>query len=146
MSESWDESNVSRRAFLLHAAAFIAGCVSASTALFTLWKGKKAEPFLSRSSLAVLKRFGLGQDLFEALELPYSEQYRLAERILKIKNKYDAQQSIFRRGNFSQILCGAIEHDFARGDVIMVKRWLLTRTEVGIYAFNLMNRSGLIVA
>ena len=136
---------MTRRIFLLRSVAFIAGCASAATGIFTLWKGKHADPFLSKNSLAVLKRFGLGRDLLDVLDLSSYEESLFAKRIVKIIWEFNAKKSFFKRDDFSQALRDAVERDFARNDVITVSNWILSKTEVGIYLFNKLCRSGLIV-
>ena len=139
-------NKVSRRTFLLRSIAFAAGCTSAATGLFTLWKGKRADPFLSKDSLAVLKRFGLGQDLLDELRLSSDEQSLLAKRIVTIIREFDAQKTFFGGNDFSQALRDAVERDFKKNEVITVSNWILSKTEVGIYLFNKLHRSGWIVS
>jgi hypothetical protein len=136
------EKKVSRRDFLLRSAAFAAGCASAATGLYTLWKGKRVEPFLSRDSDAVLKRFGPGQDLLDELKLSPAQQALMARRVKKLKGDFDARQGLFRHEDFTRILREAVERDFAFNEVIAVGSWLLSKTEVGIYLFNQLQRSG----
>jgi len=137
---------VTRRTFLLRSVAFLAGCASAATGLFTLWKGKRADPFLSKDSLAVLKRFGLGQDLLDGLDLSSEEQSLLAKRIVTIIREFNAEKTLFGRNDFSQALRNAVERDFKKNQVMTVSNWILSRTEVGIYLFNKLHRSGWIVS
>jgi hypothetical protein len=136
------EKKVTRRTFLIKAAVFVAGCASGATGLFTLWKGKRADPFLSRDSLAVLKRFGLGQDLLDALDLSIAEQTLLARRVQKLIREFDARKSFFRRHDFSRALREAVERDFKKRQVLTAGNWILSKTEVGIYLFNKLQRSG----
>jgi hypothetical protein len=140
------EKKLTRRTFLFRSVAFVAGCSSAATGLFTLWKGKRADPFLSKDSLAVLKRFGLGQDLLETLDLPSGEQALLAKRVVALIREFNAQKTLFGRNDFYKTLRNAVERDFKKNEVITVSNWLLSKTEVGIYFFNNLRRSGWIVS
>jgi hypothetical protein len=106
------EKSVTRRDFLLKTLALAAGCASAATGLFTLWKGKRADPFLSK-------------------------------RIVRIIWEFDAHKGLFKQNDFSLLLRRAVEKDFSRNDVVMAGNWMLSRTEVGIYVFNRMRRSGM---
>lgn len=146
MASKHTEKKVTRRVFIFRSVAFAAGCASAATGLFTLWKGRRAEPFLSRDSLAILKRFGQGQDLLDTLKLPSSEQTLLAQRIVKVIRDFNANKSLFKRNDFHQALRDAVERDFAKNRVLTVSNWILSKTEVGIYIFNQMHRSGLIAS
>ena len=140
------ENKLTRRTFLLRSVAFAAGCTTAATGLFTLWKGKRADPFLSKDSLDVLKRFGLGQDLMDTLEISVHEQSILARRVVKLIWEFNARKSFFKRHDFSQALREAVERDFKMNNVITVSHWILSRTEVGIYLFNRLHREGWIVS
>jgi hypothetical protein len=140
------DKNLTRRVFLVRSIAFVVGCTSAATGLFTLWKGKRADPFLSKDSLTVLKRFGLGQDLIDTLDLSPNEQPLLAKRIVTIIREFNAKKTLFGRNDFSQALRNAVELDFKKSEVITVSNWILSKTEVGIYIFNQMRRSGLIAS
>jgi hypothetical protein len=140
------EKNVTRRDFLLKTLALAAGCASAATGLFTLWKGKRADPFLSKDSLAVLQRFGQGQDLLDALAISSHEQSLLARRIVRIVWEFDAHKGLFKQNDFSLLLRRSVEKDFSRNDVVMAGNWMLSRTEVGIYVFNRMRRSGMLAS
>jgi hypothetical protein len=133
-----------RRRFLKRALGLTLGLCSGATGLFAVLKGRDIEPFLPRDSGSVLKRFGVGRDLLEAIVVPLPTQKEYALRIQKLKKGFDAKSSYFKSGDFARSLRRAVKKDFRDARVVVVNEWILSETEIGIFVYNDLSRRRLI--